>query len=230
MKNYYLIDFENVNEEGLNGIFDLDESAFIYLFYTEKSLKISLDFLNDLLLKGLKASLTLFKVPAGKQSLDSHIHSYLGYLIGLKEDAKYYIVSKDKGYSKIIDFWNYNLNSEIVYSYTSINLKMEADAKVIEVKTDDKVKIKVEPPKKKPVTKVEIKKPSKALDKTSLNNSIQTVLSKQKYENEVISFVAKTATKNFNQESPKKEIYQSIIKEYGQKKGLEIYNLIKVLL
>ena len=46
------------------------------------------------------------KVASGNQSLDKHLVSYLGYLLGFEGNScSYVIISKDKGYDEIIEFW-----------------------------------------------------------------------------------------------------------------------------
>ena len=91
----FLIDFENVNEGGLSGLRSLSEEDRVILFFTRNAGKVSLGLFN-----GSKASFTFIEVPGGKQSLDMHLTTYLGYLIGKEEDAGtlYYIISNDTDY------------------------------------------------------------------------------------------------------------------------------------
>ena len=119
---YYLLDYENVNSTGLDGISDLSSDCRIVLFYTKNSSKIDLGFVN--LLRDMKAELSIIEVHHGKQALDIQLASYLGYLIGTEpEDTEYYIISKDKGYHNVQSFWpdrrivlcrNLNEDSEII--------------------------------------------------------------------------------------------------------------------
>lgn len=97
------MDYENVHDKGLVGSNVLTESDSIILFYTENAKTTSLDFFTS---HG-KAELILIKVPVGNQSLDLHLISYLGYLIGNNGDkeCKYIIISKDVGYDKVFLFW-----------------------------------------------------------------------------------------------------------------------------
>ncbi len=103
MNRYYLIDFDNVASGGLKGCGNLTDSDFIYLFYTDSSKHISLDIIDDL----KRLNFIKYKVPVRKQSVDMHLISYLGYLIGVNnnEDCKYSIISKDADYDNIIGFW-----------------------------------------------------------------------------------------------------------------------------
>ena len=119
---YYLLDYENVNSTGLDGVRDLGADSRIILFYTKNSSKIDLGMVN--LLRDMKAELSIVEVHHGKQALDIQLASYLGYLIGTEpDDTEYYIISKDKGYRNVQSFWperhivlcrNLNSDSEIV--------------------------------------------------------------------------------------------------------------------
>lgn len=102
---YYLIDYENVNAAGLDGIEDLSTDSRIVLFYTKNSSKIDLGVFN--LLRNTEGELAVIEVHHGKQALDIQLASYVGFLIGTEPaDTEYYIVSKDKGYRNIQDFWS----------------------------------------------------------------------------------------------------------------------------
>ena len=53
------------------------------------------------------AELTMIEVPAGKQSADMHIGSYLSYLAGINRgnDCRYIIISRDTDFDNVIKFW-----------------------------------------------------------------------------------------------------------------------------
>ena len=75
---YYLIDYENVGVGGLAGVERLGGEDHIYLFYTDNNKKIDLDVFFD---HG-EADIRPYKIPTGKQRLDMHLVSFLGYLLG----------------------------------------------------------------------------------------------------------------------------------------------------
>ncbi|MDE5782206.1 MAG: hypothetical protein K2I03_12150 [Lachnospiraceae bacterium] len=105
METFYLIDFVNVHNEGMESIGTLTETDHVHIFYTENALNISLDIV---LTKGI--DIIGHKVPVRKQSLDMHLVSYLGYLLGINKgkECSYVIISKDKDYDNIIKFWQEN--------------------------------------------------------------------------------------------------------------------------
>ena len=67
-------------------------------------------------------------------------------------------------------------------------------------------------------------------EKTLLNTRVQQALSKAKFETQIISHVASLVAKTFGKPKVRQLVYLDLIKEYGQKKGLEIYQLVKPLL
>lgn len=102
-ETYYLIDFENVHKEGLSNANKLGSHDHIHIFFTNNN-KITPTDIAPFKSKSIEHQ--LHNVPSGKQSLDMHLVTYLGFLIGsnTNKKCKYIIVSKDKGFDKIISF------------------------------------------------------------------------------------------------------------------------------
>ena len=73
IETYYLIDYENVHSDGLAGCNDLTKTDHVIIFFTENAKNIDMSEIFD---HG-DASLEMEKVPAGNQSADMHIVSYL---------------------------------------------------------------------------------------------------------------------------------------------------------
>ena len=109
MSVQYLIDYENVHESGLCGIKTLTAEDSVYIFHTSISDRIALNCLDD-----VQAWVKVIMVPAGKQSLDMHLGSFLGFLIGKEDspDTQYVIVSKDSDYKGITEFWNHSYQKD----------------------------------------------------------------------------------------------------------------------
>ncbi len=104
-KTIYLIDFENVHDSGINNPESLNQNDCIYIFYTNGNDKLSTSTVDGLNKSGCQYE--LISVPSGDQSLDMHLVSFLGFLIGkhISEDISFIIVSKDKDYDNIIEYW-----------------------------------------------------------------------------------------------------------------------------
>lgn len=106
--NIFLIDFENVNSSGLNGINRLDSSDQVIIFYSENADSMTFDLHEQI--NSSKAYIFFQKVDVGlKNALDFQLATYLGYLICENEkehkDAYYYLVTKDRGYASLVTYW-----------------------------------------------------------------------------------------------------------------------------
>ena len=121
MKRYFLIDFENVADAGLNGFFELTTEDTVDLFYTQKNNRINIDFFKAFLDRRPDAAIRLRKVAAGNQALDLQLASFLGSLIaGADGPCEYCIISKDKGFGCLPSFWENQRNAGIVRQAGSI--------------------------------------------------------------------------------------------------------------
>ena len=106
--NIYIVDFENVNSQGLNGIDRLDSTDQVIIFYSENADSMTFD-LHEQINKS-RAYIYFQKVDVGtKNALDFQLATYLGYMICENEKADkqvtYYLVSKDRGYLSLINYW-----------------------------------------------------------------------------------------------------------------------------
>lgn len=100
METFYLIDFENVHNDGIANIESITKENHIHIFSTQNAINIRSDIF------WLNGDIQSHLVPACKQSLDMHLVSYLGYLLGIHgKQCAYVIISKDKDYDNIIKFW-----------------------------------------------------------------------------------------------------------------------------
>jgi|InofroStandDraft_1065614.scaffolds.fasta_scaffold23833_4 hypothetical protein len=101
---YYLIDYENTGESGLNGLTELESSDEVVIFYSENADKMSFDLHRKL--QECRALIEFRKIATGKKNaLDFQLAAYLGYLMAKEENGRFCIVSKDLGYEVLLDFW-----------------------------------------------------------------------------------------------------------------------------
>ena len=102
--NLIFVDFENVHNSGLTGLENLTDNETVYLFYSKNTPHLPMDIVAKI--SKSKADIELIESGVGKNAMDFIIASYLGYQINEYDNkVKYYILSKDKGYKPIIDFW-----------------------------------------------------------------------------------------------------------------------------
>jgi hypothetical protein len=214
MDTFYLVDYENVGSSGLTKCNALEKTDHLHIFYTENQKKIDLDIVDN---HG-KAEFETHKVPTKNQSVDMHIVSYMGYLLGKYEGKEIIIVivSKDKDYDNLIKFWDDK-------AQLSRKQKIEPPAKKKE-----------QPEKKTEPKKAEAKatkpqpKQTKSEIKTQLNSEIQKLLAKKKYDKSVINNVAKIVGKHYGTENFKRDVHNELGKHYTDFD--EIYKDIKTIL
>lgn len=117
IERYYLIDYENVHQAGLNGIEKLTGNDKLIIFYTANAETLTFSLYEKMV--QCKAEIQLYKVQCGgKNALDFQLASYAGYIIGKNPSAEYHIISNDKGYKYIVNFWKekdiqVNMSSDI---------------------------------------------------------------------------------------------------------------------
>lgn len=108
LRSCYLVDYENVHQDGLTGIKDLHRHSVVCVFYSNNAQTISVDFAR--ILNNSNARILFFKIVTGqKNSLDFQLVSFLGFLIAahqaLDVQIPYYIISKDTGFSSTVALW-----------------------------------------------------------------------------------------------------------------------------
>lgn len=309
MKHFFLVDFENVSDAGLEGFFDLTAEDTVYLFYSPKANRISIDFFKALLEQRNAAAIHFVKVATGNQALDLQLASFLGHLISENPSGcSFCIISKDKGFSCLPLFWAGRggpIDLRQAWSIAEASSRMRSDAlrqaarqaaaskpapvsektepeleksadtpaapaeqpsetpaeapaeapeqpseapaeeapapaavseKPAEEKPEKPVEALVVVPEKpaekppRPAKPAAAKTPPVLSGKNDLNNKVQMVLSKAKYDTKIISHVASLISKTYGDKKIKQIVYRDLLKTYGQKQGLEIYNLVKPLL
>ena len=248
-ETYYLVDFENVGLKGLEGAEKLTARDRVHLFSTRNAPRIT----TAILANFNGTNLLVHEVPAKSQSVDMHLVSYLGYLLGsCRPVPKIVILSNDTDYDDIVQFWKTELNVTVKRRDRFEEAKAGAKAAA---KTEEKVSVKAakkekpaaspkgqteQPGETKPqkaaeaktgrTAKAKAQKPAEPDDKTAINNAVMKALSNAKFDNDIAAFAASQVTKLFSEKNGKQQIYRSIISKYGQKKGLKVYREIQKLL
>lgn len=106
VSTFYLVDYENVHSAGLDGIHKLDADSKVCIFYSRNASNLTSGM--NMNIRESKAEITYHHAEAGtKNALDFQLSSYLGELITENSGHKcrYYIVSKDGGFSGLVPFW-----------------------------------------------------------------------------------------------------------------------------
>ncbi len=217
----YLIDFENVHEEGFTSLGRLGEKDAVYCFFTRNVAKISMS-----ALAGIRSGqLHFVEAESGKQSLDLALVSYLGYLIGTKpQEQCFEIISNDNGFSKVADFWNKRANGARVrvrkiaeQKQKPENGKSQASPVQTVVPQDTEITA-----GGNPAGSAEEEKP--------YDPAVLGALSAAGINSSTAEFLL-TQTEKYRQDKNLKQlVYRAVVKKYGQKSGTQIYNSAKKIL
>lgn len=112
----YLIDYENVYTDGLDGIEKLTKEDFLYLFYSQNRYNVTFDYLKKI--ESCQAQIQLIEVNTGnknatiKNALDIQLMMFAGYVIGIQQSKQFYIISKDNDFKLGIDFFQKHLHQK----------------------------------------------------------------------------------------------------------------------
>lgn len=100
----YLIDYENVNMDGLQGIQELSESDQVYIFYSDNANKLTFSLHRQILESPAWVRYVNAETGA-KNALDFQLATYLGYLVSQNAAENFCLVSKDNGFQAVVKFW-----------------------------------------------------------------------------------------------------------------------------
>ena len=208
IETYYLIDYENVGSDGLSGCDKLSKSDHIIIFFTKNAKKIDM---CEIANHG-EAELDMIEVPAGKQSTDIHIGSYLVYLAGTNKGkaCSIVIISKDTDFDNVIKFWKTKTG---VKSSRAYQIKVSSSTEPVTKQTEAS---------KKPSTKVSGAK------KTKLNQEVMQAVRTAGYDATVGNSVAQLVTGLYGDDHLMNEVHNALRVKYANYR--DVYGVIKPIL
>ncbi len=139
----YLVDLENVSNSGFVGIGNLKEDDELIIFYSEKNSTINMETHKKLAETSAKIEYHCITA-GGKNALDFQLSSYLGYLVSENAEGEFFIISKDKSFDFVVNFWaqkevpvkrNLNLEGLTEMPKESLAVKIENSMSEIKEKT-----------------------------------------------------------------------------------------------
>lgn len=210
---YFLVDYENVNYAGLEGTELLEKDDTIAFFFSDKNDKIINYRMMDI--KDSGCSFEAYKLKnVQKNALDFYIASKVGEIFALEPDAKVAIISADKGYMAVIDFWKPRLKvaNQLVRAKTIANAVKAVHGE------DARKRIANERMKFLDLS-VEY---GKYEERSRIVRMLKDRLRNTEYEIYIPQIVDMLATV-----STPKVLYLDSLKCFGRKDGIEIYRKIK---
>ena len=113
----YLVDYENVYIEGLQGVESLTEADRLHIFYTQNRCGLTFGLYEQLI--SCRAQVQLNEVAVSlknsdpvKNALDIQLMMFAGYLIGTRQSDAIYIVSRDKDFLLGTEFFQRFIREE----------------------------------------------------------------------------------------------------------------------
>lgn len=110
-----LVDFENTHVSGLDGYEYLNDSDTLVMYYSDENSAVTRGMVTDLKKRNVHVSLVKL-LKQHSNALDMYIASTTGMF--LESGEKICIVSKDKGYAAVRDFWHSLRGAEILLGET----------------------------------------------------------------------------------------------------------------
>lgn len=190
METFYLVDFENVHNDGIENLENMTKNDHVHIFSTQNALNIR----NDIF--WINGDIKPHLVPVRKQSLDMHLVSYLGYLLGVYgKNCTYVIVSKDTDYDNIIKFWKEE-------GYSNISRRETLLGTVTSQKKTEPAAIKVKNDAQTPKDKIgsELSHEMNGNDRSELNNYMQHALLERGYSGNDANRICKYVIAHCNNE------------------------------
>ena len=212
---YFLIDHENVTNNGYKGTEFLLPEDTIEIFYSNSCKNIMLGLFEDMEMAGCNIKICKL-YQTRKNALDFYITSKVGELIGNGYDGNIIIVSGDQGFKSVQEYWtNVTLNKKKVYLVPTI-----ADAIVCAGEVNNRTKILRERMKSVSIENEYAKYEEK--------NRIRKILIEKFQDTNLIDKVDQIE-KVFENSSSKKIVYLDSLKRFGKREGLFVYQCIKDL-
>ena len=213
-----LVDYENVSgSKGLDGIKYLTDKDTLKIFYSSSCMNISAEYMEEIIVSNCHFDIYKLKRPS-KNALDFYIATEVGR-VSSSGEKDIILISKDKGFSAIADYFlvNDNLkNSNIVISTDIAHGLKQLSSK------NGETRVNLIQQKLKQVN-IEVEY-EKIKERNMIKSKIEELLHDTEYEkmsDNVIKFLEN------NKSAKYKKLYTGSLHEFGLRDGVGIYKLIK---
>lgn len=211
---YFLIDFENVHNVGLEGFEYLNEEDTVIVFYSPICKTMKKYRMEQIFDSGCEWKIVKL-AKAGKNALDFYIATSVGEIFTANPDATIGIVSNDKGFGAVKDYWKARLepqnklvqgNSVAVcmskgYDITGRSGSVKADNNLINMEEEY----------------------ARYIDNRRVEEKLREAFACSCYEEMIPEII-----RIINSETSPKDLYLATIKSFGKKNGLEVYRTLKL--
>lgn len=209
---HFMIDFENVGNNGLAGSEYLSGQDRVTIFYSAVCVQVENGRMEQILNSG--CGLDLCKLQKqGKNGLDFYIASRIGEIYGSGYEGDVSIISKDKGFRAVQDYWRRAKEPRKIVLKPDIEQSIVSSGEISERSRLIREKKKI----------VGLESTVKTYQE---RRRIQTELGNLFADTEYIAQIG-TIMEMILVKSTPKVLYLDILKRFGKKDGLLIYNVVK---
>lgn len=213
-----LVDYENVNgSNGLKGADVLCSNDTLIIFYSGSCGKIRYDYMQEIKESGCEFRIVKLK-GKGKNALDFYIAAECG-IISERGENQIAIISNDKGFQAVIDFFAVDKKAKRVQIVKAGNIEnaltlfhSPEDAERRKILQDRKLLLSLEAESARIEEQNKIKKELKSL-LVGTEYEVKTA--------EIIDFMSA------KRKQGKKAVYTGALHEFGREDGRAIYHLLK---
>jgi len=211
----YLIDFENVHNDGMEGYEYLTEEDSIYIFYSKAAPNIRKKIAAKIFDSSMDVHLYKLFEPR-KNAIDYYIAAKTGQIVEKFRPDRLAIVTKDQGFQSIADFWGHAAEDKckiiLEKNIAECILKAKAKDEQFAAVQYDYMQVPLE------MSYHEYEK------KKELMGKVKEHLLGTEFENEENQVVDL-----FSEAESKKVLYLSALKRFGRERGTKLYANIKDL-
>lgn len=217
----FLVDYENVgNACGMKGAEHLLREDQLYLFYSQSCKKLRKEMMLQINQSGCEFHICKLKA-TGKNALDFYIAAQTGEFFSRPEVTELAIVSKDKGYRAVLDFWKVKDPSgrhRVILAETleaAILSTTDHAGKERRRLIADKIQM------------VDIEAEyARREEKRKIRNRVTEIFCNTSYEDRVEQVLELIDEK---QPVPGKKLYVASLHQFGRTAGCEIYRILKAV-
>ena len=199
----YLVDGENVGLKWLEIAKQSEEEDLFYIFASLNAQPLHYSHLNEILEMGHK--LRFFECFTGQNALDFQLSSYLGFLINSNQnriDVEYVILSSDKGFDPVCNFWkklNFKIRREEANKIKE-RTSLHRSSEIVTIKQLSDY----------------VESAEKSERKEDVMNSILKNIFGPTEANDIIKIID-------NHNASLNGIFNDLVKRFGEKRGKKIY-------
>lgn len=213
---HFMIDFENTGNSGLQGASYLNREDSITIFYSKANYSVERRKIQEITESDCRLDICKLK-KEGKNALDFYIASRIGELYGSGYHGMVIIVSNDKGFEAVRDYWK---NCTEMPKNVIVRPNIE---KGILASNENSIRFKTI---KEHLENVNLEKEFLWYEERNrIKKTLEDYFCNTKYQDDI-----EKIQDILEEKRSKKIVYLNSLKNFGKKDGLFIYSKVKQLL